>query len=526
MGLLDFLKKDEYKDVGNSNQGQLPPVNLGQQPATQSPLIPGSNPAPISQGQPSQQGQANVQMQQGGQTTQQIQPYSPDLTSNSDGFTPIPEQPVGGYMDNFNPPSSNPTQQGMDSGMGIPTQADQQPVNNNMMQEGGSQEETIFGDGDLSDIYSQNFPEPQNIEPTVPGGNQNSSIASEPMATMPDQPSGDSSNVMPEESYGTQLPEVQPETVEATSPDNNQFDSTNPVQEKTETPQFQMPNIDMDAIMSSAKQATDSLNQKQTPKQIESPSDIPQAQEIKPIEEPEIVKEEKAEEQKEVKVEKNEKPKSLNRNIFKKIAILGLDGPNINSLDLEGITQMSKELLAQKVEIILGTDKGLSNKLVSNIQNPKSRISTVSLHPVLAETGSEKVKTKSQTNNFAVIYSNYIEWLRHLMKEARMFILFDGAGLQNHSVLVNLINVSKMYGEGGKPLILIGESWKMKLDSLKKTGLFGNDDIANVHILNNTDELKAKVDELNAKYSSNSEPQYARVVDRRVEGDEKEFIVY
>jgi 23S rRNA pseudoU1915 N3-methylase RlmH len=540
VGLLDFLKKDEYKDGGSAgNQGQLQPVNLGQQPATQSPLLPGSNPAPIPQNQQQSQTVTPQQAQQsvGGQQTQidQIQPYSPNPVQNGDGFTPIQEQPTGGYMDNFNAPTSNPTQD-----MGAAPQL-QGMTNDNSgeVQVSNQQEETIFGDGDLSDIYSQNFPEPQNIEPTAPGQNldfQNNNVSSEPVASMPDQPSGDSSNVSgTTDNMATDTQESSNVTVQAGNESANiqNMDSQPEVQQAVQgsTPQFEMPNIDMEAIMSSAKKATEAagnLNQPQPKKQVESASDIPQAKEIKS--EPKEVevkpeKKEKKEEPKINKVENKEKPKST-RNVFKKIAILGLDGPNTNSLDLEGITQMSKNLLSQKVELILGTDKGHSSKLVSNIQNPKSRISTVSLHPVLTVNGSEKVQTESQTNNFAVIYSNYIEWLRHLMKEARMFILFDGAGLQNHSVLVNLINISQMYGEGGKPIILVGESWKMKVDSLMKAGLFKAEDVENVHILNNTDELQAKLDELNSKYASNSEPQYARVVDRRVEGDEKEFVVY
>lgn len=214
-------------------------------------------------------------------------------------------------------------------------------------------------------------------------------------------------------------------------------------------------------------------------------------------------------------------PKSNSgKNYFKKIAFLGLEGFNDGNLQ-----NVSLNMLNNGFEIMVDSKNEASNMVLNASDTKRTKVTGVYLRPLLGKTTD--AKENFDGNNISIVYSNYIEWIKHFAKESRAFVFFNMPNVQSLSAFSLFLEVSKLYGSQSKPIICIGEAWREKVNMI--SGMTnGNEQLENmIHIIPSINELEAKLSELNINYSNSvGRDVIDKVVDRRVEGDEKDFMVY
>jgi len=220
------------------------------------------------------------------------------------------------------------------------------------------------------------------------------------------------------------------------------------------------------------------------------------------------------------------KPQIHPKNIFKKIALFGLDGNNVDTSLGNTVNRIARILFGSKIEVILDTSKGLGEHALQAANNSSNKIKVVDLKPMLSSEFSKGNSQVSESKNFTIVYSNYSERLKHLLKEPMMFIFFESGGIYNYATLLSAISISKMYQGQHKPVILFGNSWNQKVSEMQSLMGLNQKDLETVEIVSNPDEMINKMNELSSSMASNLTSDIQKVVDRRVEGDEKDLIVY
>ena len=221
----------------------------------------------------------------------------------------------------------------------------------------------------------------------------------------------------------------------------------------------------------------------------------------------------------------NVKYSEKNEMFFKKIAFLGLDGNQFDTTLSNTIRTLSKQLFKQKVEIILDTISGLATQVVQSNSDMKNKVTHISLKPLLSDNQST-VKSQGGITT-TVVYSNLLEWIRHIVKDSRMFVVVDGGGLDNMALLILLLTISSKYEGQDKPIILLGSGWYTKVDKISELVGRGELNKDNLYFAQNEMEVMDILNNLSNDYNNNNNMlQVPRVVDRRVEGDEMDFIIF
>ncbi|GAB4285648.1 MAG: hypothetical protein Kow0081_3550 [Candidatus Dojkabacteria bacterium] len=228
-----------------------------------------------------------------------------------------------------------------------------------------------------------------------------------------------------------------------------------------------------------------------------------------------------------VKVEKEHNINPKVKKIFRKIALIGLAGKAIDQATGEAVKVMTKDLLRNNIDIMIDSRTGYGEHVLQASLAFGKKVTGVYLRPYLSNDFSVASKQLNENDSFSVIYSNYLERLRHFAKDARLFVVFENSGIHNLSSFLVLWSVSKMYLGQHKPLILVGAGWKDKLSKLKEMFSLSENVMQVVSIVNSPRDVLPEIDRLNTRFAKKKDfVKVEKVVDRRVEGDEKDFIVY
>lgn len=215
------------------------------------------------------------------------------------------------------------------------------------------------------------------------------------------------------------------------------------------------------------------------------------------------------------------------KKIFRKVALLGLSGKSIDQSIGEKIKTMTRDLLRNNIDVLIDSRSGYGEHVLQASLAAGRKVTGVYLKPYLSNDFAQSSLQLTENESFSVLYSNFLERLRHFAKDARLFVVFENGGLHNLSSLLLLWSLSKMYLGQHKPIILVGESWAENLNVLKNTFGISDHDMSALTIVPSPSDVLGEIDKLNQKFSSKRDlVNVEKVVDRRVEGDEKDFIVY
>ncbi len=436
----------------------------------------------------------------------------------------------------------------------------------------GNQEETIFGDGDLADIYSNKFPNPNAIEPAPPAGTgsfdadtvNTQQTTTEPSASSEtNTPSNNPTQVQAvdlgtgeqaadpvlKENSNTEVTsqdpaqEIPAEKVEEEKPDNSPPAQTEVVigGQQTEDTNENMGMVDSEtkledqASSATLNQPEVQNNEQQLSEENNSPKDLKQqvsdnqqTQEVNkttPIANVEEKKKEPVPSEKKEKIttkgnnkSSKQSKKNKTKKFFKKIALLGLE----NSQH-EGIDQVAKTLLDKNYDILIDSRKGNGQKV---LLNSEGKVTGVYLKPIIGKT-DEVVEEPVENNSFSILYSNYFEWIRHFAKDSRLFVFLSLEGMSGLALFASLINLNQMYNGMSKPIICVGDEWNEKIKQIISLSSSPIELEQRVHVVSSINDVEGKINEINDQYNSNLDrKRIEKVVDRRVEGDERDFIIF
>ena len=218
---------------------------------------------------------------------------------------------------------------------------------------------------------------------------------------------------------------------------------------------------------------------------------------------------------------KIEKITNEGKKYFRKIAFLGLENVNI-----EGIENIAGNLLKRNFGLIIDSNKGSGEAVLNSSIKLNKKVTGVYLKPIIGLT-NKSVDNLNESNSVSIIYSNYLEWLKHFVKDARLFVFFSLNSLSRLSIFSTLWELNNIYIDKGKPIILVGKEHENIINNLSEMMGLSQEQRQEVHVIDSVNELEAKIDELNIQYNENLKAYHIeKVVDRRVEGDERDFIIF
>lgn len=210
--------------------------------------------------------------------------------------------------------------------------------------------------------------------------------------------------------------------------------------------------------------------------------------------------------------------------IFQKIAIIGLNGPKVDMNKALELKEASKKLSSMGAKLLFDSKNGLGASVLDGLKESDGSGMGVYFRPFMSNLFSKVDKDIEPSNIVSFIYSNFVERLQFLMKESRLFVIVDSGGIHNYSQFMILWGMSYIYYGNHKPVVLYGADWKDTLEKLKTDMGLTQEEMESIKVVETPDQLISYIKELEQEYSKNP-TSIEKVIDRRVEGDERDFLI-
>ncbi|MCA9381008.1 hypothetical protein KC678_01980 [Candidatus Dojkabacteria bacterium] len=220
-------------------------------------------------------------------------------------------------------------------------------------------------------------------------------------------------------------------------------------------------------------------------------------------------------------VESTSNNSAKNKQLFSKLGFLGLENAGQDYQEFKSTIQ---ELLNKKYEVTIDSQSGLGQAAIEAANESGNKITGVYLQSFLNQNNQTP---KSSSLEVSIIYSNYLEKLKHFIKESRVFVFMTMPGTEILSMFTTAIHLSKLYGAASKPIICIGDDWHNILDQISVLANLTPEDKQKIKVISKSSELEQALTEIQNSYSEDSSgANLPKVVDRRVQGDEKDLMLY
>lgn len=210
--------------------------------------------------------------------------------------------------------------------------------------------------------------------------------------------------------------------------------------------------------------------------------------------------------------------------IFQKIGIIGLNGPKVDMNKSTEIKDLSKKLSAMGAKLLFDSKNGLGASVLDGLKESNGSGMGIYFRPFMSNLFSKVDKDIEPSNIVSFIYSNFVERLQFLIKESRLFIIVDSGGIHNYSQFMMLWGMSYIYYGNHKPVVLYGSDWKDTIEKLKADMTLTQEEVDSIRIVETPDQLISYIKDLEQDYSNNP-TSIEKVIDRRVEGDERDFLI-
>ncbi|MCA9387329.1 hypothetical protein KC669_04820, partial [Candidatus Dojkabacteria bacterium] len=207
--------------------------------------------------------------------------------------------------------------------------------------------------------------------------------------------------------------------------------------------------------------------------------------------------------------------------LFSKIGLIGLKKSNIDTIEFKNVT---KTLLGKKYSLILDSAEGLGKSAVEAAKESSSKVTTVYLKSFLNQ---DEEQANSSDAEISVIYSNYLEKLKHFIKESRVFVFFSLSDIEVLSMFSTVLDLQKIYKNSSKPIVCVGDEWNSIIEQIATLTELTAEDKKNIRVISSINDFDQSLTDIQNQYSSNkNDINMPKVVDRRVEGDEKDLVLY
>lgn len=251
--------------------------------------------------------------------------------------------------------------------------------------------------------------------------------------------------------------------------------------------------------------------------------------EVAKVEEPKIElssetrPESQVEEQKIEPVVKTEVAKT-SLNVLNKIAFISLNTQGVNSSLSKKVKSLAVMLKNLDVETLIDSNKGYGMDVISGMSGTKNKVSAIYLKPFYSKYSDETTLEVPLENFTKINFSNVLDRIKYLYKEATVFIVPETSGLNNLAQVLVLLNSQAMYFGSHKPVILFGTAWKDRINSLKNSFGLSQQELDSMYYASTPEEAISIINKLDAEYS-NKKITNNNSIDMRDEQSEKEGIL-
>jgi hypothetical protein len=211
--------------------------------------------------------------------------------------------------------------------------------------------------------------------------------------------------------------------------------------------------------------------------------------------------------------------------VLDKVAFIGLNMTGQNPSLSKKTKALSMALSQMGVEFFIDSNKGYGMDVISGASTNNSKVTGVYLKPFYSNY-SDEAEIETQLNNYSsIIFSNILDRFKHLLKEAKIFIIPETTGLNNISTAMLFASLQFFYFGQHKPVIFFGLAWKNKFDELKKVFNLSDEEMKTMTFCSTNEEAIEAIKKLDSEFSGMPPVKMKQVVDLRDGDNEKEYLM-
>ncbi len=210
---------------------------------------------------------------------------------------------------------------------------------------------------------------------------------------------------------------------------------------------------------------------------------------------------------------------------FKNFSFIGLNAAQINNELGNKVSSLVGSLAASNVNFIIDSTKGYGKNVVSALMKSESKLTAVFLNPYYSSYTDESEDVIDVKNYVSVVFSNYIDRIKHIIKNSDIYIFPETDGIQNFSEFLLIWSIDFLYTGQHKPIILIGKKWPEIISGLKTTLKFTDEQVELLNVCKDTQEAMSKITQLDDEYKNKKTSTVKRILDMREENDEVDYFM-
>jgi len=215
---------------------------------------------------------------------------------------------------------------------------------------------------------------------------------------------------------------------------------------------------------------------------------------------------------------------------FRTIAFVGLNSGYVDRKIENALVYVAKELVNKDYNILVDSNRSYGESILYGLNElPEDkvlgRVTGVFLKPMFANYSDFADVFKESYEYQAEIYSNFLEKMTAILSKSGLIIIPESTRIYAFSIFTNMWTISSLYGNKAKPIILVGDSWKQKTESLQNLLKPNKYDLDCLYFARTQEEILNLIVQLENKMSNKPKIRIPKIIDVRTEESETCFMV-
>ena len=215
---------------------------------------------------------------------------------------------------------------------------------------------------------------------------------------------------------------------------------------------------------------------------------------------------------------------------FKTIAFVGLNSGFIDRKIERALVYVAKELVSKDYNILIDSNRSYGESILYGLNELSEdkvlgRVTGVFLKPMFANYSDFADVFKESYEYQAEIYSNFLEKMTAILSKSGLVIIPESTRIYAFSIFINMWTMSSLYGNKAKPIILIGDSWKQKVESLQNLLKLSKYDLDCLCFAKTEEEVLGLIFQLENEMSNKPKIRIPKIIDVRTEESEDCFMI-
>jgi hypothetical protein len=215
---------------------------------------------------------------------------------------------------------------------------------------------------------------------------------------------------------------------------------------------------------------------------------------------------------------------------FGTIAFVGLNSGYVDRKIENALVYVAKELVSKDYNILVDSNRSYGESILYGLNElPEEKVSGkvtgIFLKPMFANYSDFADVFKESYEYEAEVYANFLEKITAILSKSGLIIIPESTRIYAFSIFINMWAMSSLYGNKAKPIILVGDSWKQKTESLQNLLKLNKYDLDCLHFAKTQEETLSLIAQLENKMSNKPKIRIPKIIDVRTEESETCFMV-